>query len=211
MHNFDTWKQTDSSCVVQKGHSRPLLSRSFLIYLKTSAPLAAYVSPMLTTPPLPWPGAPRQKPSLASWLRPLPPPPLQATYPFKGPSAPTHAHSLLQVHRYEKVQAFTHTKMYCSVNQQLLILSSHNPSLSCHCVFASGLEPGTNYKINIYTLKGNGRSAPLTLTATTGNHSALSYCLSVISLSVTSLPWWQEMCVCIYIYSSALKENKPIN
>ncbi|XP_034741187.1 fibronectin-like isoform X1 [Etheostoma cragini] len=31
----------------------------------------------------------------------------------------------------------------------------------------TGLEPGTNYKINIYTLKGNGRSAPLTLTATT--------------------------------------------
>ncbi|KAM9850866.1 fibronectin 1a [Aulostomus maculatus] len=31
----------------------------------------------------------------------------------------------------------------------------------------TGLEPGTNYKINIYTLKGNGRSAPLTLTAPT--------------------------------------------
>ncbi|KAM7407731.1 hypothetical protein PAMA_003464 [Pampus argenteus] len=31
----------------------------------------------------------------------------------------------------------------------------------------TGLEPGTNYKINIYTLKGNGRSAPLTLTAST--------------------------------------------
>ncbi|XP_056245146.1 fibronectin 1a [Seriola aureovittata] len=31
----------------------------------------------------------------------------------------------------------------------------------------TGLEPGTNYKINIYTLKGNGRSAPLTMTATT--------------------------------------------
>uniref|UniRef100_A0A672H750 Fibronectin n=1 Tax=Salarias fasciatus TaxID=181472 RepID=A0A672H750_SALFA len=28
----------------------------------------------------------------------------------------------------------------------------------------TGLEPGTNYKINIYTLKGNGRSMPLTLT-----------------------------------------------
>ncbi|XP_045910268.1 fibronectin-like [Micropterus dolomieu] len=31
----------------------------------------------------------------------------------------------------------------------------------------TGLEPGTNYKISIYTLKGNGRSAPFTLTATT--------------------------------------------
>uniref|UniRef100_A0A3Q3N6I3 Fibronectin n=1 Tax=Labrus bergylta TaxID=56723 RepID=A0A3Q3N6I3_9LABR len=31
----------------------------------------------------------------------------------------------------------------------------------------TGLEPGTNYKITIYTLKGNGRSAPFTLTATT--------------------------------------------
>uniref|UniRef100_A0A3B5BD83 Fibronectin n=1 Tax=Stegastes partitus TaxID=144197 RepID=A0A3B5BD83_9TELE len=31
----------------------------------------------------------------------------------------------------------------------------------------TGLEPGTSYKINVYTLKGNGRSVPLTLTATT--------------------------------------------
>ncbi|XP_041857685.1 fibronectin 1a [Melanotaenia boesemani] len=31
----------------------------------------------------------------------------------------------------------------------------------------TGLEPGTTYKISVYTLKGNGRSIPLTLTATT--------------------------------------------
>uniref|UniRef100_A0A3Q3BFR4 Fibronectin n=1 Tax=Kryptolebias marmoratus TaxID=37003 RepID=A0A3Q3BFR4_KRYMA len=31
----------------------------------------------------------------------------------------------------------------------------------------TGLEPGTTYKINIYTMKGSGRSIPFTLTATT--------------------------------------------
>ncbi|XP_037542794.1 fibronectin 1a [Nematolebias whitei] len=31
----------------------------------------------------------------------------------------------------------------------------------------TGLEPGTTYKINLYTLKGSGRSIPFTLTATT--------------------------------------------
>uniref|UniRef100_A0A3B3UWR6 Fibronectin n=1 Tax=Poecilia latipinna TaxID=48699 RepID=A0A3B3UWR6_9TELE len=31
----------------------------------------------------------------------------------------------------------------------------------------TGLEPGTTYKVNLYTLKGNGRSIPFTLTATT--------------------------------------------
>ncbi|XP_012738023.3 fibronectin 1a [Fundulus heteroclitus] len=31
----------------------------------------------------------------------------------------------------------------------------------------AGLEPGTTYKVNLYTLKGNGRSIPFTLTATT--------------------------------------------
>lgn len=40
--------------------------------------------------------------------------------------------------------------------------------------FTAGLEPGTNYKINIYTLKGNGRSAPFTLTASTGLHQFIN-------------------------------------
>ncbi|KAM7380780.1 hypothetical protein PAMP_004053 [Pampus punctatissimus] len=40
-----------------------------------------------------------------------------------------------------------------------------SPDLRAYTI--TGLEPGTNYKINIYTLKGNGRSAPLTLTAST--------------------------------------------
>uniref|UniRef100_A0A3Q2DVJ7 Fibronectin n=1 Tax=Cyprinodon variegatus TaxID=28743 RepID=A0A3Q2DVJ7_CYPVA len=31
-----------------------------------------------------------------------------------------------------------------------------------------GLEPGTTYKVNLYTLKGNGRSSPFELTASTG-------------------------------------------
>uniref|UniRef100_A0A3B5Q3L2 Fibronectin n=1 Tax=Xiphophorus maculatus TaxID=8083 RepID=A0A3B5Q3L2_XIPMA len=36
------------------------------------------------------------------------------------------------------------------------------------CLFPLiGLEPGTTYKVNLYTLKGNGRSIPFTLTATT--------------------------------------------
>lgn len=44
------------------------------------------------------------------------------------------------------------------------------------CLFPLvGLEPGTTYKVNLYTLKGNGRSIPFTLTATTGNQSPVMY------------------------------------
>lgn len=62
--------------------------------------------------------------------------------------------------------------------RSILVLQrgTHFFLLCCHCVFTTGLEPGTNYKINIYTLKGNGRSAPFTLTASTGNPSSLSQC-----------------------------------
>ncbi|XP_036965183.1 fibronectin 1a [Acanthopagrus latus] len=45
------------------------------------------------------------------------------------------------------------------------ILRNIGPDLRAYTI--TGLEPGTTYKINIYTLKGNGRSPPLTLTATT--------------------------------------------
>lgn len=36
-----------------------------------------------------------------------------------------------------------------------------------------GLQPGTSYKINLYTLNGNARSEPFTIAATTGNPSVL--------------------------------------
>lgn len=90
-----------------------LLTLTFpsLIFFKISALLAAYASLTWTTLPSLWRGAPRQKPSLASWLRPHPPPPLLATYPFKRPSTPTCVHTLSQVRRYKHAEVFKYTKM----------------------------------------------------------------------------------------------------
>uniref|UniRef100_A0A3Q4MSB9 Fibronectin n=1 Tax=Neolamprologus brichardi TaxID=32507 RepID=A0A3Q4MSB9_NEOBR len=45
------------------------------------------------------------------------------------------------------------------------IQNTISPDLRFYTI--TGLEPGTSYKINIYTLKGHGRSVPFTLTATT--------------------------------------------
>ncbi|XP_005743790.1 fibronectin 1a [Pundamilia nyererei] len=45
------------------------------------------------------------------------------------------------------------------------IQNTISPDLRLYTI--TGLEPGTSYKINIYTLKGHGRSVPFTLTAST--------------------------------------------
>ncbi|KAK5890687.1 hypothetical protein CesoFtcFv8_014181 [Champsocephalus esox] len=57
----------------------------------------------------------------------------------------------------------------------------------------TGLEPGTKYKINIYTLKGSGRSTPLTLTATTAKPVVIPpTSIRFTSLNPTSISFsWQ--------------------
>lgn len=68
--------------------------------------------PTWMTRPSLWRGAPRQKPSLASWSKPRPHPRPRATYPFRGPSNPACVHTLLQVNinrKAEKRQGTTKT------------------------------------------------------------------------------------------------------
>lgn len=38
-------------------------------------------------------------------------------------------------------------------------------------LWITGLQPGTDYKIYIYTLNGNARSSPVVIDASTGNGS----------------------------------------
>ncbi|KAJ0005941.1 hypothetical protein NQD34_015835 [Periophthalmus magnuspinnatus] len=58
----------------------------------------------------------------------------------------------------------------------------------------TGLEPGTTYKINIYTLKGDGRSAPLTLTATTAKPVVIPPTdIRFTSLNPTSISFTWEL------------------
>lgn len=75
----------------------PFSPSNFYINFKISALLAVCAFPTWMTRPSLWRGAPRQKPSLASWSKPRPHPRPRATYPFRGPSNPACVHMLLQV------------------------------------------------------------------------------------------------------------------
>ncbi|XP_005801284.1 fibronectin-like [Xiphophorus maculatus] len=57
----------------------------------------------------------------------------------------------------------------------------------------TGLEPGTTYKVNLYTLKGNGRSIPFTLTATTAQPTVIPPTnIRFTSLNPTSISFMWE-------------------
>lgn len=75
-----------------------------------------------------------------------------------------------------------------------------NARCLANSVVHTGLESGTGYKINIYTLKGNGRSAPFTLTATTGEH--LSACYSSVMCFMHYTVLLHIINYCYFTYSS---------
>lgn len=98
------------------------LKFTFSPNFKILAHLDVCAFPTWTIPPSLWPGAPRQKLSLASWLKPRPHPHPQATYPFSGPSNPACVHMLLQVNtNMNTVKCKKNKNTWCLANSVLCI------------------------------------------------------------------------------------------